>query len=198
MRSKLARSHADTVSRIAAWRTSSESPSLSQSRSPIRGRCAGPFPKPPMFSQEGSDSQCYYPSHVARALQETIMDTVVHQSCEVRGPQIIGRLSPNCIQFQNLRVLYGMLTAENSCAGCQPVCRYQLLAGFMRDYKSTVTGSGFMEARSEGSLNLIRDSLRLSEWRPELEQIGNAPKLTINAARFDKNKELFSMEIITR
>ena len=127
------------------------------------------------------------------------MDTVVHPSCEVRGPQTISwgqtvLLSCNI----RARVLYGMLTAENSCAGCQPVCRYQLLAGFMRDYKSTVTGSGFMETRSEGSLNLIRDSLRLSEWRPELEQIGNAPKLTINAARFDKNKELFSMEISTR
>ncbi len=151
-----------------------------------------------MFSQEGSDSQCYYPSHVARALQETIMDTVVHQSCEARGLQIIVRLSPDCIEFQNPRMLYGMLAAENSCAGCQPVCRYQLLAGFMRDYKSTVTGGSFMEARSEGSLNLMRDSLRLSGRRPELEQIENAPKFTINAARLDKDKELFLMGICVR
>ena len=76
----------------------------------------------------------------------------------------------------------------------------------MRGYKSTVTGSSFMEVRSEGSLNLMRDSsLRLSGRRPELEKIGNATKLTIDAARCDKdkevsnqNKELFSMGIGVR
>ena len=42
-----------------------------------------------------------------------------------------------------------------------------------------VTGSSFLEARGEGFLNLVRDSLRLSGRRPELEQIGAATKLTI-------------------
>ena len=54
----------------------------------------------------------------------------------------------------------------------------------MRDYKSTVTGGSFMKARGEGFLNLVRDSLRLSGRRPELEQIGEATKLTIYAARY--------------
>ena len=35
--------------------------------------------------------------------------------------------------------------------------RNQLLAGFMRGYKSTVTGGSFMEAMGEGFLNLVRD-----------------------------------------
>ena len=69
----------------------------------------------------------------------------------------------------------------------QPVRRNQLLAGFMRDYKSTVTGGSFMEARGEGFLNLVRDSLRLSGRRPELEQIGDATKLTIYAAQYPED-----------
>ena len=41
---------------------------------------------------------------------------------------------------------------------------------------NTLTGEGF--------LNLVRDSLRLSGRRPELEQIGAATKLTIYAAQY--------------
>lgn len=70
-------------------------------------------------------------------------------------------------------------------AGCQPVRRNQLLAGFMRDYKSTVTGGSFVKARGEGFLNLVRDSLKLSGRRPDLEQIGEATNLTIYAARYE-------------
>lgn len=51
-----------------------------------------------------------------------------------------------------------------------------------------MTSGSFMEARSEGSLNLMRDSLRLSGRRPKLEQIGNVTKLTINTARCDDKK----------
>lgn len=70
-------------------------------------------------------------------------------------------------------------------AGCQPVRRNQFLAGFMRDYKSTVTGGSFMEARGEGFLNLVQDSLKLSGRRPDLGQVGEAIKLTIYAARYE-------------
>ena len=65
----------------------------------------------------------------------------------------------------------------------------------MRDYKSTVTGGSFMEARGEGFLNLVRDSLRLSGRRPELEQIGDATKLTIYAAQYeDEGEEIYAHE----
>ena len=59
----------------------------------------------------------------------------------------------------------------------------------MRDYKSTVTGGSFMEARGEGFFHLVRDSLRLSGRRPELEQIGDATKLTICAAQYEDEGE---------
>ena len=42
-----------------------------------------------------------------------------------------------------------------------------------------------MEARGEGFLNLVRNSQRLSGRRPELEQIGQATKLTIYAATYE-------------
>jgi predicted HTH transcriptional regulator len=57
---------------------------------------------------------------------------------------------PDRIEFQNPGALYNTLTIENLYAGCQPVRRNQLLAGFMRDYKSALTGRSYMEARGEG------------------------------------------------
>lgn len=90
----------------------------------------GSLPQAPMFFQKGRDSRCSHPSQVARALQEAIGDTVVYQNCTTRGSQI--PVAPDCIEFQNPRVLYGTLTMENSYAGCQPVLHSQLLAGFIR------------------------------------------------------------------
>ena len=55
----------------------------------------------------------------------------------------------------------------------------------MRDFKSALTGTSYMEARGEGFLKLVRASERLSGRRPALEQIGEATKLTIFAARHD-------------
>ena len=115
------------------------------------------------------------------------MNAVVHRDHEIGGSQIILRLFPGRIEFRNPGALHNTLTVENLYAGCQPVRRNQLLAGFMRDHKSTVTGGSFMEARGEGFLNLVRDSLRLSGRRPELEQIGDATKLTIHAAKYPED-----------
>ena len=41
-----------------------------------------------------------------------------------------------------------------------------------------------MEARGEGFLKLVRDSERLSSCCPLLEQMGDATKLMIHAARY--------------
>ena len=73
------------------------------------------------------------------------------------------------------------MTEEALYSGCQPVRRNQQLAGFMRDFPSPITGTSFMEARGEGFLNLVRDSLALSGKRPEIKRIGQAVKLTIYA-----------------
>ena len=126
-----------------------------------------------------------YPSYVEKALQQAVVNAVVHRDYEITGSQIIIRMFPDRIEFQNPGTLYNTLTIENLYAGCQPVRRNQLLAGFMYDYKSALTGRSYMEARGEGFLNLVRDSLRLSGRRPELEQIGDATRLTIYAARHE-------------
>ena len=146
-------------------------------------------PLTPTLSRKDGGGRHDYPSYVDRALQEAIVNAVVHRDYEIGGSQIIIRLFPDRIEFRNPGALYNTLTVENLYAGCQPVRRNQLLAGFMRDYKSTVTGGSFMEARGEGFLNLVRDSLRLSGRRPELEQIGDATKLTIYAARYEDEGE---------
>ena len=126
-----------------------------------------------------------FPSYVHVALQEAVVNAVVHRDYEVRGSQIIIRLFTDRIEFQNPGALYNTLTVENVYAGCQPARRNQFLAGFMRDFKSALTETSYMEARGEGFLKLVRASERLSGRRPELEQIGEATKLTIFAARQD-------------
>ena len=144
-------------------------------------------PLTPTASRKDGGGRHDYPSYSDRALQEAIVNAVVHRDYEIGGSQIIIRLFPDRIEFRNPGALYNTLTVENLYAGCQPVRRNQLLAGFMRDYKSTVTGGSFMEARGEGFLNLVRDSQRLSGRRPELDQIGDAIKLTIHAAQYPED-----------
>ena len=139
----------------------------------------------PTMSRKGRDGRRDFPSYVRTALQEAVVNAVVHRDYEVRGSQIIIRLFPDRIEFQNPGALYNTLTIENVYAGCQPARRNQFLAGFMRDYKSALTGASYMEARGEGFLNLVRDSQKLSGRRPDLEQIGQATKLTIYAATYE-------------
>lgn len=129
-----------------------------------------------------------FPSYVHTPLQEAAVNAVVHRDYEVRGSQIIIRLFNDRIEFQNPGALYKTLTIENVYAGCQPARRNQFLVGFMRDYKSPLTGTSYMEARGEGFLNVVRDSQRLSGRRPELEQIGEATKLTIYAATYEGSR----------
>ena len=134
-------------------------------------------PLVPTLSRKDGEGRMDYPSYVETALQEAVVNAVVHRGYEIAESQIIIRMFPDRIEFQNPGALYNTLTIENLYAGCQPVRRNQLLAGFMRSY---------MEARGEGFLNLVRDSLRLSGRRPELEQIGEATRLTIYAARHEE------------
>ena len=136
----------------------------------------------PTASRKDWDGRHDYPSYAHTALQEAVVNAVVHRDYEARGSQIIIRLFPERIEFRNPGALYNTLTIENLYAGCQPARRNQFLAGFMRDFKSPLTGASYMEARGEGFLKLVRDSERLSGRRPLLEQIGDATRLTIYAA----------------
>lgn len=127
------------------------------------------------------------PAYVDIALQEAIVNAVVHRDYELTGSQIIIRIFQDRIEFQNPGGLHITLTEESLYTGCQPVRRNQLLAGFMRDFPSPITGTSFMEARGEGFLNLVRDSEALSGKMPKIEQIGQEVKLTIYAAVYKEH-----------
>ena len=102
------------------------------------------------------------------------------------------------IVFQNPGSLYNQLTPGMLYAGCQPVRRNQILAGFLRHFVSSVTGGAYMEAigsrrssstaSKSGFLNLVRASERLSGRRPLLEDIGSEMRLTIFAARQERRR----------
>jgi len=121
------------------------------------------------------------PAYIDTALQEAVVNAVVHRDYELTGSQIIVRIFSDRIEMQNPGGLHNTLTEESLYIGCQPIRRNQLLAGFMRDFPSPITETSFMEARGEGFLNLVRDSEALSGKRPEIKRIGEAVKLTIYA-----------------
>ena len=129
------------------------------------------------------------PAYVDTALQEAVVNAVVHRDYEITSSQIIIRLFPDRIEIQNPGGLHNTLTEEALYTGCQPVRRNQQLAGFMRDFPSPITGTSFMEARGEGFLSFVRDSMALSGKRPEIKKIGDAVKLIIFAAASEEGEE---------
>ena len=125
------------------------------------------------------------PAYSEFALQEAIVNALAHRDYEVTGSQVIVTLFPDRVEIRNPGGLHNTLTEENLFAGCQPVRRNQILAGFLRDYPGPVTGRSYMEARGEGCLTLVRTSTELSGRRPELRNTGSAVMLTIFAALAD-------------
>jgi ATP-dependent DNA helicase RecG len=126
-----------------------------------------------------------FPAYSELALQEAIVNALAHRDYEIAGSQVIVTLFPDRIEVRNPGGLHNTLTEENLYAGCQPVRRNQILAGFLRDYGNPVTGRRYMETRGEGFLTLVRTSLELSGRRPELTNLGQAVRLTIFAAKGD-------------
>lgn len=116
------------------------------------------------------------------ALQEGIVNALVHRDYELEGSQVRVFLFPDRIEIWNPGILHNTLTEEDLYRGCQPIRRNQLLSGFMRDHVSPLTGRSYMESRGEGFLTLIRESERVSGRRPEIRVIGQAVRLTIYSA----------------
>ena len=122
------------------------------------------------------------PAYSPLALQEAIVNALVHRDYELIGSQVRIFIFSDRIEFWNPGILHNSLSVEDLYAGCQPVRRNQLLAGFLGDFESPVTGRSYMEARGEGFLTLIRNSELLSNRRPEFKIQGQAICLTIFAA----------------
>lgn len=119
------------------------------------------------------------------ALQEGLVNALVHRDYELEGSQVRVFFFSDRIEIWNPGGLHNTLTEEDLYQGCQPIRRNQLLAGFMRDYVSPITRRSYMESRGEGFLTLVRESERLSGRRPEIRVVGQAVRLTIYAATFD-------------
>lgn len=122
------------------------------------------------------------PAYSLLALQEAVVNALVHRDYEVTGSQVIVTMFPDRVEVANPGGLFNTLTPEDLYAGCLPVRRNQILAAAVRDYPSPVTGLRLMESRGEGFLNLVRECVALSGRRPELVVRGNAVRLTIFAA----------------
>ena len=125
------------------------------------------------------------PAYSLFALQEAVVNALVHRDYELTGSQVIVTLFPDRIEVRNPGGLHNSLTFENLFSGCQPIRRNQYLSGFMRDYDSPVTGLSYMEARGEGFLTLVRESERVSGKKPVIETEPQAVKLTLFAALGD-------------
>lgn len=123
------------------------------------------------------------PVYASAALQEAVVNAIVHRDYELTGSQIRIFIFPDRMEFWNPGGLHNTLRIEDLYAGCQPMRRNQLLAGFLRDYANPVTGRSYMEARGEGFLTLVRDSELISGRRPEIKIQGQAVCLTIFARK---------------
>lgn len=131
------------------------------------------------------------PSYSAYALQEAVVNALVHRDYELEGSQVIVYLFPDRIEIRNPGGLHNTLTPDNLYAGCQPMRRNQHLAGFLRDFKSLWTQRSYMEARGEGFLTLVRESERISQRRPDLQSTGQSVMLTIYSAHDRNEKDNF-------
>lgn len=132
-------------------------------------------------SRKNGEGRQDSPQYSMLALQEAIVNAVVHRDYELTGSQTIVTIFPDKIEIKNPGGLHNTLKPEDLYSGCQPMRRNQHLAGFLRDFPSPLTGSSLMEARVEGFLNMIRESEAISGVKPEIELIGQAVKLTIYA-----------------
>jgi len=119
------------------------------------------------------------PAYSLRALQEGIVNALVHRDYTISGSQARVFLFPNRIEISSPGRLPNTLTPADLFAGCQPIRRNQMLAGFLRDYTSPITGRSYMEARGEGFLAMVRECQRIAGRPPALDVIGDSVKLTI-------------------
>jgi len=123
------------------------------------------------------------PAYSLRALQEAVVNALVHRDYSIAGSQVRVFLFPDRIEIASPGRLPNTLTPEDLFAGCQPVRRNQMLAGFLRDYTSPLTQRAYMEARGEGFLKLVRECREVGAPEPKLEVVGDGLRLMIYSAQ---------------
>src|SRR5262249_32367701 len=136
----------------------------------------------PVAATKDGEGRRDRPAYSLRALQEAVVNALAHRDYGIAGSQVRVFLLDNRIEVSNPGKLYNTLSPDDLFAGCQPIRRNQMLAGFLRDYQSPVTGKAYMEMRGEGFLAMVRECERVSGRRPDLAVIGDSVKVTIYSA----------------
>jgi len=119
------------------------------------------------------------PAYSLLAIQEALVNAVIHRDYTIQGSQIRIFLFSDRIEISNPGGLHNSLTPEALFYGCQPVRRNQMLAGFLREYRSSLTNRSYMEGKGTGFLTIIRECIRISGKKPDIAVIGDSVKVTI-------------------
>lgn len=135
----------------------------------------------PVAARKNGLGRADRPAYSLRALHEGVVNALVHRDYTITGSQIRVLLFPDRIEIWSPGRLPNTLTPADLFAGCQPIRRNQMLAGFLRDYTSPITGRAYMEARGEGFLAMVRECEQVSGRLPDLAVRGDSVRLTIFA-----------------
>jgi len=135
-------------------------------------------PYVPVPAEKDASGRLDLPAYSLRALQEGVVNALVHRDYSLAS-QVRVFVFEDRIEISNPGGLHNTVSPEDLYQGCQPIRRNQMLAGFLRDYTSPLTGRAYMEARGEGFLTMVRECERIAHRRPEFEIIGGGVRLTI-------------------
>lgn len=142
----------------------------------------------PTAAEKDHEGRLDRATYSLRALQEAVVNALVHRDYSIQGTQVRVFIFQNRIEISNPGKLHNTLQPADLFAGCQPVRRNQMLAGFLREHISPITHRSYMEGRGEGFLTMVRECERMSGRRPDLEIIGDSVRVTIWGA-FNSSSE---------
>jgi predicted HTH transcriptional regulator len=136
----------------------------------------------PVAAEKTYEGRMDHPAFSLRAVHEAIVNAVVHRDYQLSGSNVRVMVFDDRIEISNPGGLHNTLRPENLFAGAQPYRRNQVLAGFLRDYSSPLTGRALMESRGEGFLMLVRETRALG-GDVELDSQPGALKLILGRAK---------------
>jgi len=119
------------------------------------------------------------PAYSLVALQEAVVNALVHRDYAIRGSQVRVMLFTDRVEVWSPGRLVNTLTPEDLFNGCQPVRRNQLLAGCLRHYPSGLTNRAYMSGQGDGFLTMVRECERVAGRPPAVEIVGDAVKVAI-------------------
>jgi len=115
----------------------------------------------PVAAEKNHEGRKDLPAFSLRATHEAVVNAVVHRDYQLSGSNVRVFIFADRLEVSNPGGLHNSIRPENLFAGSQPYRRNQMLAGFLRDYQSPITGRALMEARGEGFLMMVHETRRI-------------------------------------